>query len=229
MPIKAARKFDWNSQTGRKGVRGRVADDSDHKSSESSSSEELSGDEDEEPESSEPENSSDEQESLRRQLSPLEIRSNMHPQPANSVSGNVLSVNDSPSEELFQALERLSLSSVRMHHTHSLPFLLRNLRKGFEARCQMIGVPVPAHPDPRDSDVSVDVVYRYIRNTGGREHEYRTHVTEWSCPLCTLHGKFGTRDMLEKHLDWDHDEVTVKWSKVQATLFQSRNLFIVLC
>jgi hypothetical protein len=33
----------------------------------------------------------------------------------------------------------------------------------------------------------------------------------WLCPLCELHGVFGNRQMMEKHLEWDHREVTVNW------------------
>jgi hypothetical protein len=116
-----------------------------------------------------------------------------------------------PDEELVAALERLSLNSLRLQMTKKLPFLLRNLRQGFEYRCRLVGVPTRSVSRP---DVSVNVVYEC--EVGGNEGipHVRTHearMRNWRCPLCELHGALETREMLEKHLQWDHPEVQISW------------------
>src|ERR1700683_3453206 len=47
----------------------------------------------------------------------------------------------SPSNDLIAALEVLTLPSLRMQKTGQLPFLLRNLRRGFAGRCHQLGIP----------------------------------------------------------------------------------------
>ncbi|KAI0071593.1 hypothetical protein K474DRAFT_1687014 [Panus rudis PR-1116 ss-1] len=41
-------------------------------------------------------------------------------------------------------------------------------------------------------------------------------MSMWRCPLCELHGRFATQDMLTAHLRWDHAEVGVLWSKLPS-------------
>lgn len=106
-----------------------------------------------------------------------------------------------PSEDLFAAIEALTMSLVVLQAAKQLPFLVRNLRRGFEHRCHLVGVPVA----PAAVDISAKVVYQR------RSQRYEVDISDWHCPLCELLGQFKTREMLEKHLQWDHDEVAVVW------------------
>ena len=115
-----------------------------------------------------------------------------------------------PSEELMLALEKLTLSSLRMQKTGQLPFLLRNLRRGFQNRCRLLGVPTGKISE---EVVSVSVLYKYVVRSTRQEHVYTARMTAWLCPLCELHGQFETKRMLEKHLDWDHHQVAVTWRR----------------
>ncbi|RDB30322.1 hypothetical protein Hypma_007240 [Hypsizygus marmoreus] len=116
-----------------------------------------------------------------------------------------------PSEELINAIETLSLSSVRMQKTKQLPFLLRNLRTGFESRCRSLDIPTESI-----SEELVPVTVRYIYSSDDdNQHVFETQTQHWICPLCELHGVFQTREMLASHLSWDHDEVDVHWEHMQ--------------
>jgi len=114
-----------------------------------------------------------------------------------------------PPVELIAAVEPLTLSSVRMQKLKLLPFLLRNLRKGFRHRCQVLEIPT----EPRAGDISVTVRYEHSSDSG--EHVFETRVDKWLCPLCELHGTFGTRAMLASHLEWDHAEAEFHWLETQ--------------
>lgn len=115
-----------------------------------------------------------------------------------------------PSDELIAALERLSLSSVLMQRNRQLPFMLRNLRRGFLQRCITLGVSTK----PSSGPISVTVHYAYSSETG--DQSFDSYMEEWVCPLCELYGAFRTRDMLVCHLDWDHDEASVLWEYIEA-------------
>lgn len=114
-----------------------------------------------------------------------------------------------PSDDLVAALETLALSSIRMQSTKQLPFLLRNLRRGFQARCRVLNIPTTNTHEA----FTVHVLYKYVA-INSTKHLYETKATDWLCPLCELHGSFPTRQMLASHLDWDHQEVDVEWEKV---------------
>jgi hypothetical protein len=113
-----------------------------------------------------------------------------------------------PSEELTTAVEALTLSSVRMQKAKHLPFLLRNLRRGFTSRCRSLSIPTQ-----RTSE-GVSVIVRYEYSFGVGEHAFETRMEHWICPCCELHGTFQTREMLASHLDWDHDEIHSQWNEV---------------
>ena len=113
-----------------------------------------------------------------------------------------------PPAELLTALESLTLSTIRMQKTHQLPFLLRNLRKGFLSRCRVLDVPI--YSDNRQ--VSLCVRYDYVAGL-----TYKTDISNWLCPLCELHGTFRTRGMLACHLQWDHAEVFSEWAPIDDT------------
>jgi hypothetical protein len=124
-------------------------------------------------------------------------------------------VHPEPSDELMIALESISLSSLQMQKARQLPFRLQQLRRGFEHRCRLVGVPTDGEHEKR---ISVFVVYKYeVKNDEGTPpiaHEYQTQLDAWVCPLCELHGSLKTREMLAKHLEWDHFEVSCSWEEV---------------
>lgn len=74
-------------------------------------------------------------------------------------------------------------------------------------------------------ETRVGVVYRYDWDAAGEaqdgsgdesDHifeEWKGGMTQWTCPLCRLHGHFTTREMLEFHLKQDHPETRPKWVK----------------
>jgi hypothetical protein len=115
-----------------------------------------------------------------------------------------------PSNELLIAVKQLSYETLRLQKAKRLPFLRRSLRKGFLGRCLQNGVDTRGEklPDPR-----VTVVYRLNTIVDEPPDEYVAHMASWLCPLCELHGRYSTREMLQKHLWWDHREVDVVWDR----------------
>ncbi|KAL0581681.1 hypothetical protein V5O48_000386 [Marasmius crinis-equi] len=87
-----------------------------------------------------------------------------------------------------------------------LPFIRRNLRVGFQSKCKARGVFTTVLPD---ENVSVQATYVY-RN-GEALCSFATSLAAWTCPLCLLHRKLVNRYVLQKHLDWDHGDVKVRW------------------
>ena len=121
---------------------------------------------------------------------------------------------DGPSEELMTALEALTLSSLQMQMARKLPFLLRNLRRGFENRCRLLRVPVDT---AEHAPVFLDVLYKHdVTDEEGlsHSHNYLVRKQVWCCPMCEILGVFKTREMLAKHIEWDHPEVTTNWEQV---------------
>lgn len=122
----------------------------------------------------------------------------------------------SPSNNLVSALEGFTLSSLRMQKTGQLPFLLRNLRRGFTDRCQLLGIPVePAVHS--DKPLEIHLTFRLqtrsvVSEDATYSDEYQTRMTSWTCPLCDLHGKFKNHSMLQKHIEWDHSEINMRWA-----------------
>jgi len=130
-------------------------------------------------------------------------------------------------EQLMVALDALSLSTARLKEYKKLPFLMRNLRKGFLHRCQLVDIPTAPRAPPK---APVSVLYRYdasndSRSIGFEDEEIQNEpdyeeregrMLEWDCPLCQLHGHFDTREMLEFHLKRDHREVEVNWTGVEG-------------
>ncbi|KAI0746566.1 hypothetical protein C8Q80DRAFT_1235341 [Daedaleopsis nitida] len=125
-------------------------------------------------------------------------------------------------DELYDAFDALTLGLARLQEHAKLPFLRRNLRRGFEKKCRKHNVRV--HP-PNAPNGGVKVVYKYYldgENSSGegssdddREHQlFVGHMPDWRCPVCELHKPFPTKDMLEFHLRRDHAEVKSLWSKV---------------
>ncbi|RDX54799.1 hypothetical protein OH76DRAFT_999861 [Lentinus brumalis] len=135
----------------------------------------------------------------------------------------VLSDSEDDVEELYRALDALTLSEARMQKRKRLPFLLKNLWKGFTYQCQRHGVRTSPPNAPRGA---VKVVFKYYleANDSGASsdsssdaREYQTYVgsmADWRCPMCELHKPFPTREMLIFHLSRDHSEVKVSWREI---------------
>jgi len=115
-----------------------------------------------------------------------------------------ISTPNGPPEILVATLDELCGAPVHMQATKQLPFLLRNLRRGFRLRCVAIGIKT-TRVKPR-----MPVVVRYECT----KKLYETSMSKWFCPLCELHGAFPNKDMLRCHLQWDHASVILeRWEQ----------------
>jgi hypothetical protein len=131
--------------------------------------------------------------------------------------GEAVERSASPSNGLIAALEVLTLSSLRMQQTHQLPFLVRNLRRGFMDRCLLLGI--PTKPVVHSAKIlDIQLIFRLqssgavVGDAEAYSDEYKTRMTSWHCPLCDLHGRFTTPVMLQKHVEWDHSEIKTRWT-----------------
>ena len=113
-----------------------------------------------------------------------------------------------PAEELLNALEALTLTSIRIQTTRRLPFLRRNLRQGFFRRCMDLHLPIYGN----HKAILFGVKYDYVDGI-----VFHAEIAEWLCPLCNIFGKFVTRAMLNCHLEWDHREMFCEWERVEET------------
>ncbi|KAF8210153.1 hypothetical protein K438DRAFT_1809083 [Mycena galopus ATCC 62051] len=123
-----------------------------------------------------------------------------------------------PTDEILAAMEGLTLSVACMQAFSRLPFLKRNLRRGFLQYCHAHGVPTRSP----DSYSSITVVFRLAGNDL-LPHEASVSCLE--CPLCKLHDPFQTREMLELHLTLDHGEVETTWEEIDK---ENARLVLVL-
>ena len=124
-----------------------------------------------------------------------------------------------PLQTLLDKLELHSSSVVRLHKMRRLPFLRRNLQRGFQLHCCKVGVDVKPQPLPR---TSVSVIYSCLipdstssHPEGSRTATAKSSMKDWLCPLCDLHKKFANSRMLDKHLTWDHPNVEMLWDQVR--------------
>jgi hypothetical protein len=126
--------------------------------------------------------------------------------------GELEIVHQEPSEMLLEALEAIALPALQMQKAGRLPFLPRQLRRGFEHRCRLAGVPIDGD---KGKSVYLNVIYKFkAKNENGTIHEYQAQTDAWLCPLCALHGFLKSRQMLVKHLEWDHSEVSCSWQEI---------------
>lgn len=140
----------------------------------------------------------------------------VHEQPESSSESDVAEKGDAPTEmpsdTLIEALENISLTTIRLAKFHRLPFMLRNLRKGFLSRCKSLGID-PSHRIPPSKPITV--IYTCVAQTAGdrypEQQETRTTMTDWRCPLCELHGVFPAQQILQAHLQRDHPGVGFRW------------------
>ena len=120
-----------------------------------------------------------------------------------------------PSDALIEALEGISLTTIRLATLHRLPFKLRNLREGFLSRCKSLGMDTFHRvPPPRLVTVVYSCVVRVAEDRSPERQETRTTMPDWRCPLCELHATFPLRQILNAHLQWDHSEVDFVWDMV---------------
>ena len=112
----------------------------------------------------------------------------------------------SPSADLLKALEALTLTDVRLQKSHRLPFLVRNVREAFKARCQALQIATTK--SATSSEQPTEVRLRYRLSDGD---EFMGRMVDWLCPLCKLFGSFSTREMLDAHLKWDHPNCDINW------------------
>ena len=102
-----------------------------------------------------------------------------------------------------------------------LPFLMRNVRRGFELKCRAAGI----RTDPKERpSARVEVLYRYCldddndSDTPSEDDDERFEdklgsMSQWLCPICQIHGEFNTREMLSFHLADSHRDVQVSWKE----------------
>lgn len=107
-----------------------------------------------------------------------------------------------PTSNLVSAVKALSPSLMRLRATRHLPFLPRSLRKGFLKRCRDLLVPIY----PLDKEIHLQVQYSIAG-----EGVHQVEVDKWMCPICDFFGELPTKEMLECHLRWDHQEVYCEW------------------
>lgn len=100
----------------------------------------------------------------------------------------------------------LSKFRTMTQESKQVPFLIRNLRAGFANRCKLLGV-----PESTNGETNVHVTFRVLMDHGLVKLDYPDEHS-LTCPLCNLHGNFKTKDMLQKHLEWDHPEVETRWT-----------------
>ncbi|KAI0765307.1 hypothetical protein C8Q74DRAFT_1458431 [Fomes fomentarius] len=144
---------------------------------------------------------------------------------------SLLDSSDEDIDELRVAFNALTFTQFRQRQYRKLPFLLRNLKKGFQARCRQAGVRIHPRNDPRGT---VKVVYRYSLDRGshsdsssdggGAYQTFMGSMSDWRCPLCELHKPFNRREMLVFHLDRDHAEVKTKWTHTLQRVPQSNGV-----
>jgi hypothetical protein len=125
-----------------------------------------------------------------------------------------------PSDTLIEALENISLTTIRLAKLHRLPFKLRNLRKGFLIRCKFLGIdPSRNIPPSKPVTVMYNCVAQIAEGRYSERQVTRTTMTDWRCPLCDLHGAFPTQQILYAHLQWDHIGVDFQWDMDNYTLW----------
>jgi hypothetical protein len=123
-----------------------------------------------------------------------------------------------PSDALIEALEDISLVTIRLASLRRLPFMLRNLREGFLGRCKSLGI-ATSHRLPPSKTITV-VYSCTVQVNEDRSFERqvtRTTMRDWKCPLCELHGAFLSRQILSAHLRWDHSNVDFALDMVRHT------------
>jgi hypothetical protein len=129
-----------------------------------------------------------------------------------------------PPEEIIAAIEGLALSAACMQELHRLPFLKRNVRRGFLNYCRARGVPI----ESENTCPSITVVFKLMDS---ELPPYEASISCYECPLCQLHLPFQTREMFQTHLDLAHAEVMTAWDEIDDKVSSSniRRHFLNSC
>ncbi|KZP25704.1 hypothetical protein FIBSPDRAFT_1041305 [Athelia psychrophila] len=115
------------------------------------------------------------------------------------------------------------MPEIHRQKSRRLPFLARNVRRGFALVCHELGVPIEKLPG--ESSTKLHVIMRSIPIASGSISEeggsanriiQRYSLPFLQCPLCHLHKKFANSIMLRRHIEWDHPDIGTKWSKTTA-------------
>ncbi|KAJ7497218.1 hypothetical protein FB451DRAFT_220916 [Mycena latifolia] len=112
-----------------------------------------------------------------------------------------------PPEDIIAAIESLSLSVACMQESRRLPFLRRNLQRGFLKYCR-------ARRVPTESDGQAPSIAVIFKLADSELPPHEASMSCYECPLCRLHSPFRTKAMLEIHLDRDHREVRTNWEEI---------------
>jgi len=122
-----------------------------------------------------------------------------------------------PSDVLIEALENISLGTIRLASLCRLPFMQRSLRDGFLSRSKSLGIDISrALPPHKPVIVIYSCIVRAAEDRSPERHVTRTTMKDWKCPLCELHGTFLSWQLLGAHLQWDHSNVGFEWDMVSS-------------
>lgn len=121
----------------------------------------------------------------------------------------IVCVGDRPSQALVDAFEKISIYGLHFHRTKRLPFLTRNLRKSFRKLCEELRI-LPNSRNLFSHGQNISLIYHYTPFVNGKTYDtYKTGIGTLQCPLCSLFGPFSSYTALQKHLQWDHEEIQV--------------------
>ncbi|KAK7054805.1 hypothetical protein VNI00_003268 [Paramarasmius palmivorus] len=117
-----------------------------------------------------------------------------------------IEIHDAPTPELIAAFK----ASITWLPASNLPFLRRNIRRGFVGKCQANGTNMASQ-----SGDGLRVIYISCQSV---EKGYARDLDGWECPMCLMFpGGFDNRDMLKNHLEWDHVDINVVWKRNRST------------
>lgn len=115
-----------------------------------------------------------------------------------------------PPVQLVQAVIGCKFPTTPPGDGFRLPFLSRNLMKGFVGRCiEEDGASLHTKVDP---PFTTTVAYRLA----GTDCIHRASWDSSLCPLCPAYKYFRCQRTLKTHLAWDHDDVDVKWNTMST-------------
>lgn len=115
-----------------------------------------------------------------------------------------------PPVQLVQAVIGCKFPTTPPGDVFRLPFLSRNLMKGFVGRCiEEDGASLHTKVDP---PFTTTVAYRLA----GTDCIHRASWDSSLCPLCPAYKYFRCQRTLKTHLAWDHDDVDVKWNTMST-------------
>ncbi|KAF7321341.1 SMC hinge domain-containing protein [Mycena kentingensis (nom. inval.)] len=152
----------------------------------------------EEPQSSDDEDEDEQPEDIPQPILPqvIEIRETPPPSPI-------------PALNILDAVATEVEPLIVTEYAGRIPFLLRNLRRGFKIYCRKRGLPIKAKSlsQPR-----LDLTFRVADSN---EQPFIKTASAYQCPFCVLHSPFPTREMLQVHLEEGHTDIGAAWEHVE--------------